>query len=541
MTAGAGRPVASVLQVRGWLRVCTPLHVGGSAGDPNGELPVAVDGLDRVYVPGTGLAGAFAAWTAAHLPPEQPPAAGRHRPLWGYAQDRGRDGSASRAVVHDALLALGTALAADGSPAELLGAARLEPRTSVGIDRRTGSAAEGFLHTRLVVPRGAYLRLEFDVESTADQRAGDRRRVAALLDALEAGRIRLGAARTRGLGRVELLAAGLRIQERDLSTRDGLVAVLDGCETVLRRADLGAALPATDSTITVRIDWRPAGPTMVRASTDGIPADSVPLVSAVDPGTVRPVLPGSALKGVLRSRAEWIERTVRGLPAPRPEDPADPVSRRTAFRAQLNQPELRAVQGLFGTAAPAKDTPAKDTPANDEPPDDLGGLGAMAVDDCYATSGMDRAQWAAAVYGAGSLPDSSAWLAEHALTVAEHVAIDRWTGGAADGRLYSVLEPAELSWEPIRLTVARARLGASLDTAADAAVALLLLVLRDVHQGRVPVGYATNRGLGDIEVDRITLTGPDWPTGITLAELLAGDGAARFTGAWQAYLQREAR
>src|SRR5262249_40476034 len=82
-----------------------------------------------------------------------------------------------------------------------------------------------------------------------------------------------------------------------------------------------------------------------------------------------------------------------------------------------------------------------------------------------------------------------------------HVAVDRWTGGAAEGFLYSVLEPNGIHWEPIRLTLDLTRLrkdGERNDR--DPAVALLLLVLRELSAGCIPLGFGVNRGMGAIEI-----------------------------------------
>lgn len=86
---------------------------------------------------------------------------------------------------------------------------------------------------------------------------------------------------------------------------------------------------------------------------------------------------------------------------------------------------------------------------------------------------------------------------------AYHVAVDRWTGGAAESFLYTVLEPHRVAWEPLRLTVDLARLAG---TNRLPAVALLLLVLRDLSQGRLPLGFATHRGMGAVQVSSVTVT-----------------------------------
>ncbi|WP_198532734.1 hypothetical protein, partial [Carbonactinospora thermoautotrophica] len=213
-----------------------------------------------------------------------------------------------------------------------------------------------------------------------------------------------------------------------------------------------------------------------------------------------------------------------------------------AFRRQLDQ--LAAVRALFG-AAPAPR--ARDTTSNPASEEDSRGVGAVAVDDCFATSSIPAEVWNAVYCVPGDDPQAAGEpqgldpgareeLARYGLEQADHVAIDRWTGGAAEGRLYSVLEPHGLAWEPITLTVDLDRLARHRDVSADAALALLLLVLRDLKAGRVPLGYATNRGLGDITVDAVTLTFPDQRGQVELDEFLASPEADRLTGAWCAYI-----
>jgi hypothetical protein len=87
-----------------------------------------------------------------------------------------------------------------------------------------------------------------------------------------------------------------------------------------------------------------------------------------------------------------------------------------------------------------------------------------------------------------------------------------------------VLEPYAATWEPIQLHVDHDRLG----SLANPALALLGLVLRDLGAGRIPLGYGTNRGMGDIAVDESTFAP-------SLAQILGPDPDARLTQAWRTY------
>ncbi|MBU7600229.1 hypothetical protein JGS22_021990 [Streptomyces sp. P38-E01] len=537
------------LRVAGWLRTQSALHIGDSGRDPNATLATAVDGRGRLCVPGSSLAGALRSLLHADPAGGDGPRdeAANHR--WGWAEQGGQDGAVSRIVVGDALVAAGPELDGEGLPARPLSPARLESRTSVGIDRRHGAAAQGILFTRSVIPRGVWLRLELDLRSDARNAGDDSAYLARLLALLAAGQLRLGAAVTRGLGRTRLAADRTTVHTEQLDSPRGLFAVLRGdsehhtADRWIR--DHGTETPqAAARHLEIRVSWRPLAPVMVRSGVDGLTVDTLPLTTAGPGGpgddgeTVTLVLPGTSLKGALRSRAEHIERTARGTDAPAADTEATrhDTSGSAAFREQLDQ--LPAVRALFGSAPRHKGDRGR-------------GRGALLVDDCHAESEIPAELWDLA-----HQPDAAAALVrlrEYGLERADHVAIDRWTGGAADGLLYSVLEPHGLTWSPITLTVDLRRLAGHAAAHAtttgpetgqpevpDAALALLLLVLRDLKAGRLPLGGSTHRGMGDVAVDEILLTFPDDdPSGGTPVELdafLLGEETGRLTDAWSTYL-----
>ncbi|MGW4031657.1 RAMP superfamily CRISPR-associated protein [Streptomyces sp. NPDC004838] len=550
MTDHRGRPMARRLRVRGWLRTRSPLHIGGAGQRRTGLLTtMATDGLGRPYVPGTGLAGALR--TAA----ERAPCADVEylRSLWGWMEPDEQGGTASRVVVRDALLTADTTLDEYGMPSAPLDPAHLETRFSVGIDRVTGTAAHGFLHGRAVVPRGTFLRLEFDIESAPATADADAEHLRFLLRSLRHGRIRLGTAKTRGLGRVELITDQTTVHEQDLTSPAGLVAALGhgpaGSGWCLDD-ELGTD-PPPGPWLTARVDWRPAAPLMVRAAADGIDIKALPYTRATSPGQVALVLPGSALKGRLRAQAERIERTVRQLDdLDSCADNGDDEARRSAaFRHQLDRlPSVRALFGATPAAAAVAESAAGGGTGSGRDAGPDRGAGAVTVDDCFATSSVPQALWNTLLgivpddgqQATGTDTDTSAglpgWAADHGFARADHVAIDRWTGGAAEGRLFSVLEPTRTSWEPLTLTVDPARLDAHGGMVGHAAMFLFLLVLRDLAEGRIPLGWGTNRGMGDITVDAVTLTLPDRATPVSLDEYLAGPEAAELNTQWHRYL-----
>jgi hypothetical protein len=167
---------------------------------------------------------------------------------------------------------------------------------------------------------------------------------------------------------------------------------------------------------------------------------------------------------------------------------------------------LGAVTALFGTAG---DHRARHDGTS------LPGRGALSVRDCLGTAAAER--------------------------VITHVAIDRWTGGAAENLLFSVQEPVSADWQPIRMSLDVGRAGSPADEDGGQALALLLLVLRDLADGWLALGFGGTRGRGSVRVSRVAFTG-DGLTGVwaglpgrTLAEVIDDppDGVRRAFAAWQ--------
>jgi CRISPR/Cas system CSM-associated protein Csm3 (group 7 of RAMP superfamily) len=463
------RRLSGRLRITGTLVARTPLHVGGHGEDVDTDLPLAKDGRGRHYVPGTSLAGPLRDWCRQMYPTLV-------QETWGFQKDA--EGRASGVVVADAVVPEGAAV---------------EVRDGVGIDRVWGCAADHIKYDRAILPCGTEIPLAISVELT-EKRAGDVRNMFAdLLAALQAGEVRFGAARTRGLGRLQL-AAGFRVVEETLNTRDGLLAILSGTLPAVTLTPTGRRRPRLE----IAIDWRPIGPLMVKSGLDGIGVDMLPLLSYHD-GALSLVLPGSSVKGALRTQSERIVRTLLGKDADRK------LEAKKRFLAHLRLP---LIEDLFGSPGRSK--------ASSDPGRDELGLGALGIDDCYATNvrippqaweNLIRAEPDAAPGGSESPLRRSLEGRDVNLplwTASYHVAVDRWTGGAAEGFLYTVLEPHGVTWEALRLWLDPDRMR-RLECEREA-LALLLFVLRDLSGGRIPLGFATHRGMGAVAVTGIAFT-----------------------------------
>ncbi|MEK8021594.1 MAG: RAMP superfamily CRISPR-associated protein [Candidatus Parabeggiatoa sp.] len=537
------RKLSTRLTFTGKLQAKMPLHVGGIADSVEEDMPLARNGLGELYVPGTSLAGVFRSWMERHFD-DQDILTEILNQLWGPQQPKKEpdetrykkpEGWASRVFVEEAKVILPRDL-----PEELW--------NSVGINRKSGTAEEHVKFDRTVLPKGTLLDLALyvDLPLERDQANTMRAMLGYLMKALQDGQMALGAATTRGLGQVKLMAPQLR--EVDWTKQVSILSWLAD-KTDSQDLDCEALIAADKSLICrhpnilqVEIDWSPVGPMMTKASYDGIAVDILPRVSGVDNGLLTLVLPGSTLKGVLRNQAERIVRTVLNR--------RDFPEKWLKSNHWIEQLEVPLVDYLFGTAKKAEKTSktvqeAKDIQAAN--PIAAAGKGCLTVRTCYAqNTECTTQQWQEVENAKSTLQEwhkikearpseinplytalDQAGLRQAQQSYFEqafHLGIDRWTGGAADGFLYSALEPFQVKWEPIemRLDLGKGdqdRLPNDLKTPA---VALLLLLLRDLSEQRLPIGFGVNRGYGTLNINKVTFkqTGetenPHWLNGLSL-------------------------
>jgi len=218
---------------------------------------------------------------------------------------------------------------------------------------------------------------------------------------------------------------------------------------------------------------------MSKASRGAIAMDTIPM-TLVEEDNVYPLLPGSCLKGSFRSHAEQIVRTVLQWPEKAPEK----------FLEQL---EVRLVDQLFGV-------PKKEGRGNSM------GKGALEVEECRAKAAIPFALWEKLLVAEDGravrqVIENTVLASWHHAT---HVAIDRWKGSVAGSKLFAVLEPGDVLWQPLRLNLDLNRLPDEPELR-RAAMALLVLVLQDLADGELPLGYGVNRGFGDIKVTKVAV------------------------------------
>lgn len=492
-----------------------PLHSGGvdevvdRSRDPEDRTTVARrfarDGHGRPVLTGRSVKGALRAACQRFLE-EHGGAVGpterELRQLWG---DDGTRGAGSAAPLRASAITVHTVeLPTEGYEGDEEHKIVLPTRMGNAIDRYWGSAGDTALFEHEYLPRGKELALTITAEAglpdDVEVPQGDvappgpeqvEKLFALIIGLIKDGRVAFGGRQNAGWGRVALSDSekAWRLTKAEPGSRAGLEEWLSGAGG--RSVDVAPVDCGGGGRMRIEITWdSPTGILVAEPQKDG-PGEGADAGAAdgslegADSEETKParplragpeetdpiVLPGSSVRGALRTRATRIARTIL-LAKKDPSTGADWSG--AGVHEQLAQdPSL--VRDLFGSTTHR---------------------GALTVlDTLTAEDGPSRK--------------------------VTHNAGDRWTGGVADGLLYSE-EAYDSTWNSIvleldldrLLTNARAGLGepggqenSRGENRSRAAFCLLGLVLAELAAGTLPLGSRGTRGMGQVEVKAMAVTG----------------------------------
>lgn len=446
------------------------------------DQPLARDADGRLELSGSSLAGVLRADSLrlARAMGNGPACSGRPRCGCVTCGLFGPRAESSRDTESDPLRS--SKLYVRGGPA--IEAPRTRIRDRVGIDRKTHTAAD---RRKYDVEVAEAVTFPFELRCD-DPDVDEREHLEVVLRRLATGWLFLGGKSASGLGRAELTE--LEHTTLDLADRQTLIGHLlgDGATAggqpidLLGRADWldtwraisGApAQGAGDGDQGENSEWAqirlglrlelPYG-LLVNDPTEAMMGGFDHAFLRYDDG--RPVLAGSALRGVLRSRAEQILRTLAG-----PDAACDLNTQGEACHQRLEETSGK---------------PRKKRSFEEE-----------RAEHCLACRVFGSGRLASAFRLTDFVPEVAGSVDTELGRVHEMVAIDRVTGGAADGAKFDaqVSAPVVLHGE-LSVELGRDRLGAW-------EVGLLLLGLRDLLLGDLPFGFGTAKGLNEY---RATIT-----------------------------------
>ena len=409
------------------------------------------------------------------------------------------------------------------------GESPLPRRHGVGIDRTTGAASDGALYEHEFLPRGTKFDIRITAEGRDDETMGRdqsdgipgsassesvKKLLEFIVDVLTQHKVSLGGRTGSGQGSFTVGKPDLRTlaattgKETGTSLTEALNSLI-GAEATGSHTDLELGGWTLEEPARITIDWW--SPTGIFVAEDeeltkqrkaqkeeenrkkGIDEEVHEVVYPLrDPSeaweNAQLLIPGTSIRGALRSRASRIARTV--LAARRELEPFASHDLHDQIAAEPN-----LVRYMFGSTEYR---------------------GAVTVHDCLSTERGKRIE-------------------------VTHNAIDRWTGGVIDGGLFTEAVYLGTRWEPITIDIDLRQLLNNIEaekgpeddgktvgtdetgigsedreqskpTHADyahAAYVLLGLVLAELSAGTLPLGSRSTRGLGQVVVTTIEVEGAD--------------------------------
>ncbi len=427
------RPIQARWVICGALTLETAAHLKGES-RAIVDMPVLRHPVQgRPLLPGTTLGGCLRSALSDRLAGyrKEPSDVDKARVAGLFGAERGDPyGSQSPLIIFDSL-------------GELPEGQAVEIRDGVAIDPETGVAEAHKKFDFEVLPAGTRFPVRIDMILPSPDGSDECELLSLLasaLDAFSSGEARLGARRSRGLGKVR---ASWKAGRFDLTTEQGWVQWLlaDHDNPLEHRLEYGTALDA------IRAAW-PGESDVLKYPEDGRTAIRMELfVSPVhdllirSPGTDRegpdvshlrsagrPVLPGTSVAGALRARALRIARLVR-------EEKRD---------AEL------WIERLFGPKIQDRDESRQIPPAASR----------LRVAEVFVENSRPRTQ--------------------------TRIALDRFTQGVAEGALFQE-RTEEGGWATVTMELLNPEPGE---------LGLVLLLLKDVVHGRLAFGGSSSVGRG---------------------------------------------
>lgn len=447
------------------------------------------------------------------------------------------------------------------------GESPLPRRHGVGIDRTTGAASDGALYEHEFLPRGTRFDIRITAEGRDDEPMGReeskgipgpassdtvKKLLEFIVDVLTSDTVSLGGRTGSGQGKIRVIEPKLR-RLSGTTDADTLTTPADILNALIGQDEEGTSLPlelggwTLEEPARITIDWwSPTG--IFVAEDEKLTQQRKEEAQKKDPtanGVTEPLrdpsvpwdeaqllIPGTSIRGALRSRASRIARTVLAAEAENKnaENKLTPFTSHDVHEQIAAEPNL--VRYMFGCTEYR---------------------GAITVHDCLSTDRKNRIE-------------------------VTHNAIDRWTGGVIDGGLFTEAVYLGTEWEPIQIDIDLRRLlknieaekgledkhkatdadkaeekteakrePADADEAEDssaerkqpkpthadyahASYVLLGLALAELSAGTLPLGSRSTRGLGQVVVSSIDVRGCTRDDVVIPAKMLSGGEALEHPG-----------
>ena len=391
--------------IKGEIELLSPVIIGSGKNDTT-DVDVLKDEKGKAYIPATSFAGVLKHFTKKLV------GYSKHEEelFWGSSNENNENKEQKQSAIRiDDLLTL------DEN--------NISQRDGVKISRKKGIAEDTAKFDYEVVETGSRFSLEIEITFDANEENNTfkKQMIATIIELLKNGEIRLGAKTNSGFGRIKLVddykiysfdftnkKDVLRWFKQDLKTPSGLN--IKPLQNKSKNFTINGDFVIKNSIIVRSYNYDPNMPDIENIKSNG-----------------RPILPGTSLKGAIRSRIERIVKTVKN------EEEAEKI-----------------IDGLFGYV---KEKTSK--------------KGKITVEETFIDGYAEEIQ--------------------------TRIKIDRFTGGTIEGAL--------LEAKPIfsKENAKAIKLKITVSDYKDYEAGLLLLVLKDLWTGDLPIGGEKAIGRGVLE------------------------------------------
>lgn len=424
----------------------TSIHIGCSEIAADTDSPLLRDVSGRHYLPGSSIIGPMKARACEIFKGNED----LIKNVFGF-QEEGKDGKSfmSRLKIEDAYPEIETAATSI--------------RDGVAIDRSLGSASPGAKYDMEITPFDIHYPFSMRLELRKDDKFDEMRSIVeGLINEFKNGRIKLGGGKSRGLGRCTLTCECYCL---DFSNNAEVAKFLLNRNPIqLPKLAIPDPIPTSPNYLQIEIDLLiKDSPFLIKHGLDDDEYDAVFTKVMSNNGGETDYIPGASIKGVLRARAEKIVRTLSGIACPVVgiNSCSHSISNEIdKYKSKVNDPVF-----IKGKSCPICR---------------LFGNGYLASRIVFDDTFFD---------------------ASHQVQkkVFDNVAIDRFTGGAVEGKLFN----------SVPVVSGKINVRFSIKDPTNFDKALLLFLLRDLKEGFPPIrfGYGKTKGYGFLGCGGISING----------------------------------
>ncbi|MFN3531847.1 MAG: RAMP superfamily CRISPR-associated protein [Candidatus Brocadia sp.] len=292
--------VKGKLVLQGTIELLSPSCIGSGRKDCT-EIDVLLDGAGRPFIPATSLVGVLKHSIGKNAILEDKNAL---KKFWGFISKEDGEISATEKEQQSSLCC-SDLYCMESDP-------KIAVRDGIRIDTTKGIVVNGAKYDYQVVERGTRFKMHLEVSITDINREFSRQMVATIREVLEQGHIHIGAKTNSGLGKMKLTNA--HVYEFDFSKKGDVLRWL--------KKDFSTPNPfsekpfeITKNLFSIKAIFRLKSSFISRSySVDPKVPDAVSIKSGDDF-----IIPGTSLKGAMRSRAERILHTIFHKDSKKPE------------------------------------------------------------------------------------------------------------------------------------------------------------------------------------------------------------------------------